>query len=160
MSTRPDPDSSEARVARVPIEAGFFRIPDDPTEPPRLLGSRCKSCSEVFFPRRRVCARCFARETENVELGTRGTLYTYTYVHVPLFNTRRADQGGYGVGQVDLPQGPRVMSVLSGGPDDFRIGMEMEVELETLRENKNGEQVVIYRFRPVAGAEALAGEAS
>jgi hypothetical protein len=25
------------------------------------------------------------------------------------------------------------------------------VELETLRENKDGEQVVIYRFRPAAG---------
>jgi len=160
LSTQSDSESSEARAPRVPIEAGFFRIPDDPAEPPRLLGSRCKSCSEVFFPRRAVCAQCLARETGDVELGTRGTLYTYTYVHFPLFNTRRADQGGYGVGQVDLPEGPRVMSVLSGGPDDFRIGMEMELELETLRENKDGEQVVIYRFRPAAGADAAAGEAS
>jgi hypothetical protein len=27
--------------------------------------------------------------------------------------------------------------------------MEMELELETLRENKEGQEVVIHRFRPV-----------
>ena len=57
------------------------------------------------------------------------------------------------MGQVDLPEGPRVQAVLSGGPGDFRIGMEMELELETLRENKEGQDVVIHRFRPVGGAE-------
>ena len=66
-----------------------------------------------------------------------------------------ADHGGYGVGQIDLPEGPRVQAVLSGGPDDFRIGMEMQIELETLRENREGQEVVIYRFRP---AEAAAGD--
>jgi len=140
--------TSETPRERIPIEPGFFRIPDDPSEPPRLLGSRCASCAEVFFPRRSVCARCLARGTENMELGTRGTLYTYTYVHFPLFNARRADHGGYGVGQIDLPEGPRVQAVLSGGPDDFRIGMAMQIELETLRENREGQEVVIYRFRP------------
>ncbi len=152
MSGPEAPDSP--RKPRVPIEAGFFRIDDDPAAPPVLLGSRCSQCGETFFPRRPVCASCLARGTDDVELGTRGTLYTWTYVHFPLFNAKRADQGGYGVGQVDLPEGPRVMSVLSGGPDDFHVGMEMQIELETLRENKQGEEVVIYRFRPAAGGQS------
>ena len=147
---------------RVPIEPGFFRIPADRSAPPRLLGSRCRSCHEVFYPRRWVCANCLARDTEDLELSTRGSLYTYTYVRIPLFNSNRADQGGYGVGQVDLPEGPRVQAVLSGGPGDFRIGMEMVIELETLRENKDGQEVVIYRFRPAesATAESSNGERS
>ena len=53
------------------------------------------------------------------------------------------------MGQVDLAEGPRVQAVLSGGPGDFRVGMEMELELEVLRENSKGEEVVIFRFRPV-----------
>ena len=48
---------SEA-ARRVPIEPGFFTIPDDPAEPPRLLGSRCRACGEHFFPRREICAKC------------------------------------------------------------------------------------------------------
>ncbi len=138
---------------RVPIEPGFFTIPEDRDAPPRLIGTRCDDCGECFFPRRVVCARCLSQNARDVELATRGTLYTYTYVHFPLFASRRADHGGYGVGQVDLPEGPRVQAVLSGGPDDFRFGMHMELELETLRENKEGQEVVIYRFRPAeAGA--------
>jgi uncharacterized OB-fold protein len=144
---------SEARKARVPIEPGFFTVPEDPAASPRLLGSRCRACGEVFFPRRLVCARCLAEGTQDVELSTRGRLYTWTYVHFPLFGGKSADHaGGYGVGQIDLPEGPRVQAVLSGGPDDFHIGMEMELELETLRENKEGQQVVIHRFRPLEAA--------
>ena len=144
---------SEVRRPRVPIEPGFFTVPGDPATPPRLLGSRCRACEEHFFPRRQVCARCLAEGTDDVLLSPRGRLYTWTYVHFPLFGSKRADHaGGYGVGQVDLPEGPRVMAVLQGEPGDFRIGMEMLLELETLRENKEGQDVVIHRFRPVGEA--------
>ena len=142
-------------MARVPIEPGFFRIPDDPAEPPRLLGSRCPACGEAFFPRRLVCAKCLHEGTEDIELSTRGTIHTWTYCHVPLFAKLDADVAGYGVAQVDLPEGPRVQSILSGGPNDFAIGMEVEIDLETLRQNSDGDDVVIYRFRPAqAGAAA------
>jgi len=95
---------------RVPIEAGFFTIPEDAAESPRLLGSRCRGCGEHYFPRRVSCARCYSDSLEDVLLGPRGSLYTYTWVHVPFFGTKRADTGGYGVGQVDLPEGPRVQA--------------------------------------------------
>ena len=110
-------------MARVPIEEGFFRIPEDPAEPPRLLGSRCPACGEVFFPRRLVCAKCLHEGTEDMELSTEGVIYTWTYCHVPLFAKKDADVAGYGVAQVDLPEGPRVQSILSGERDDFAIGM-------------------------------------
>jgi uncharacterized protein len=147
-------------MARVPIEEGYFRIPEDPTQPPRLLGSRCPSCGEVFFPRRMVCAKCLCEGTEDVELSTRGVIHTWTYCHVPLFGKKDADVDGYGVAQVDLPEGPRVQSILSGGPDDFAIGMEVEIELETLRQSPNGDEVVIYRFRPAHDGGVGAGARS
>ena len=143
-------------MARVPIEDGFFRIPDEPDELPRLLGSRCPACSEVFFPRRLVCAQCLHEGTDDVELSTRGLLWTWTYSHVPMFGKVDASVPGYGVGQIDLPEGPRVQSILLGGPGDFAIGMEMDIDLEVLRENADGDEVVIYRFRPVGGAEGSA----
>jgi uncharacterized OB-fold protein len=131
---------------RVPIEPGFFTIPDDPAQAPRLLGSRCTACGEVFFPRRVVCAACLGRSLEDMLLGPRGTLYTFTYVHVPLFGALRAEAGSYGVGQVDLEEGPRVQAVLDGERTDLRIGMPLELSLETLRTNENGDEVVIFRF--------------
>lgn len=135
-------------MPRVAIEDGFFTIPDDLADAPRLLGSRCQSCGEVFYPRRFVCAKCLHEGTDDVELGPRGTLYTWTYVHVPLFAKKDGSVDAYGVGQIDLPEGPRVQAILVGGPDDFEIGMELELELESLGPNKDGDDVVIYRFRP------------
>ena len=147
-------------MARVPIEEGFFRIPDDPAEPPRLLGSRCPNCGEVFFPQRLVCAQCLYEGCDDVDLSTRGRLWTWTYCHVPLFGRKDANVEGYGVGQVDLPEGPRVQSILLGGSDDFEIGMEVEIDLEVLRQDERGDDIAIYRFRPVADAGAGAAKAA
>ena len=85
---------SQNAKERIPIEPGYFTIPDDVVEAPRLLGSRCQSCGEYFFPRRPVCAKCCHRGTDDVELSPHGTLFTYTYIHVPLFNSQRATDGG------------------------------------------------------------------
>ncbi len=139
-------------MTRVPIDDGYFTVPDDPSEAPRLLGSACPACGEVVFPRRLVCAKCLAEGCADVELGPRGTLWTWTYVHVPLFAKRDGSVGSYGVGQVALPEGPRVQAILVGGPDDFTIGMELELDLETLGETQEGDEVVIFRFKPAAAA--------
>jgi len=135
----------------VPIKPGYFTVPDDPTEPPKLLGTRCASCGECFFPRRAICARCLSERMVDVELGPRGTLYSYTFVHFPLFGSTRVEHFGYGVGQIDLPEGPRVQAPLAGRQEDFRVGQTVAAELEPLREDA-GRDVVILRFRPVEAA--------
>jgi len=137
-------------VARAPIEDGFFTVPADPGEPPRLLGSRCRACREVFFPRRVVCAKCLALGCDDLELGPHGRLWTWTWCHLPLFGSRRSD-GGYGVGQVDLPEGPRVQAVLAGRRDELAIGMELVLDLETLAATDDGTELVIFRFKPRSG---------
>ena len=139
-------------MARVPIEEGYFRIPDDPDAPPVLLGSRCPNCGEVFFPRRMVCAKCLHEGTDDVDLSTRGHALDVDLRARPAVRQEgRRRRRGYGVGQVDLPEGPRIQAILLGGPDDFEIGMELELDLETLNTNRDGDDVVIYRFRPVEG---------
>src|SRR5207248_2029241 len=54
---------------RVPVKAGYFTVPDDPADPPRLLGTRCLDCGEHFFTRRAICAKCMSERTEDVLLG-------------------------------------------------------------------------------------------
>jgi uncharacterized OB-fold protein len=55
----------------------------------------------------------------------------------------------YGVGQVDLPEGPRVQALLLGEPEEFAIGAEVVLDLETLRTDDEGNDLVIMRFSPV-----------
>ena len=132
----------------MPVKAGYFTVPENPAEPPRLLGSRCQDCGEHFFPRRAVCAKCLSERTADALLGPRGTLYSYTFVHFPLFGSTRIEHVGYGVGQIDLAEGPRVQFPLAGRQEDYRVGMTLEAELDPLREDGDRE-VVILRFRPV-----------
>lgn len=142
---------STSRNIRVPLKPGYFTVPDDPAEPPRLLGSRCRRCGEHYFPRRAICARaeCLSEDLEDVELGPEGTLYSYTFVHMPLFGSSNLEHmEGYGVGQIDLPEGPRVQFPLAGKREDFHIGQHLIAELDKMREEGNTE-VVILRFRPL-----------
>ena len=133
---------------RIPIKAGYFTIPDDPGAPPEVLCTRCQDCGEYFFPQRLVCAKCLSRRTVETKVPARGTLYSFTFVHMPLFGSMRVEHmEGYGVGQVDLPEGPRLQVPLAGKKDDFRVGMRLVGELDALRE-EHGKEVVIIRFRP------------
>jgi uncharacterized OB-fold protein len=137
---------------RVPIKPGFFTVPDDPKEPPKFLATCCESCGEYFYPRRAICAQCLSEQTVDVELEGRGTLYSYTFVHIPLFGSTNIEHmEGYGVGQIDLPEGPRIQAPLAGKQAEFRIGQQLVAELDTLRED-GGRELVIVRFRPVEGA--------
>lgn len=140
--------SAEPRK-RIPLAAGEFTVPDDPDEPPRLLGTRCESCGEYFYPRRVICAKCLSDRTADVEIGPRGTLYSYTFVQMPFFGAQTdSAPAGYGVGQIDLPEGPRVQFPLAGAREDFRVGQAVQLELDTLRKDADHD-IVIVRFRPL-----------
>ena len=44
----------------------------------KILGTYCPQCDLVFVPPRKTCGRCFSQETAWREVGTEGTLLTYT----------------------------------------------------------------------------------
>lgn len=145
---------TDTQRPRRPIKPGYFTVPDDPREAPKLLGTRCEDCGEYFYPRRAVCGKCMSRRTAEVELEARGTLYSYTFVHLPLFGSTNMEHAdGYGVGQVDLPEGPRVQAPLAGKQAEFAVGQPLRGELDVLRDD-DGTDVMIIRFRPLGEARA------
>jgi uncharacterized OB-fold protein len=144
---------SQPARARRPLKQGYFTVPDDPSEPPRLQGTVCNDCGEYFFPKRAVCAKCLSENTGDALLGPRGTLYSYTFVHFPLFGSTKMEHVGYGVGQVDLPEGPRVQTPLAGKQEDYEVGMPLVAELEPIREDGD-KDVVILRFKPTEAGGA------
>ena len=144
----------ETSRPRQPIKPGFFTVPDDPAQPPKLLGTRCESCGEYFYPRRALCGKCMSRKTAEVELDARGTLYSYTFVHLPLFGSTNMEHAdGYGVGQIDLPEGPRLQAPLAGKQPEFQVGQAVQGELDVLRDD-GGTDIMIIRFRPLGEARS------
>ena len=131
---------------RVSINEKLFKLPS-PEEESHLTGVKCRSCGELFFPKRTKCIKCFAEEMEEVALGKKGKVYTYTIVH-------HATPGytgplPYAVGAVELPGGIVVLSLLTQCHlDQLKIGMDVELVLEKLYEDEKGNEVISYKFRP------------
>ena len=142
--------TTEART-RVPVKTGFFTIPADPSTAPQLMGSTCSACGESFFPKRVVCAKCLHEGCDDVLLSPRGTIYSFTWVHMPLFGSNQMELSSYGVGQVDLPEGPRVQFPLAGKQEEYTVGLAVTAELVVMREEGTTD-VMMYRFRPAGGA--------
>ena len=59
------------------------------------------------------------------------------------------DGDGYGVGQVDLPEGVRVQAPLLGTPDDWQIGSLMGLTTFPLGRDDDGNDLVTFRFAAV-----------
>jgi uncharacterized protein len=50
----------------------------------RIEGGRCPGCSQVYVPPRVRCPACGAGPMTPVPVGDRGTIVSYTVVHVPV----------------------------------------------------------------------------
>jgi uncharacterized OB-fold protein len=57
----------------------------------------------------------------------------------------------YAEGFVELPEGVRVETLFTDcNFDDLRIGMDMEMVVERLQEDEEGNEILSYKFRPAA----------
>jgi len=128
---------------------GIIKCPSRVGEPPRLLGNRCSSCGRVFFPKRTLCPNCFTDDTlTEVELSSKGTIYTYTIVHYP---SPAGIEAPYAYGYVDLPENNiRVFSLFTeSDPKKLEIGMDVGLVIEKIRIDKDGTEILGYKFKPV-----------
>ena len=120
-------------------------------EAPELIGSQCRRCGVVAFPRQSSCAACTSTDVQERRLARRGTLWTWT---IQCFPPKSPPYGGaaddfepFGVGYVELPGEVRVEARLTeADPARLRIGMPMEL---TLIQAPGRDGVMTYAFRPV-----------
>ena len=138
---------------RIPAVEGFFTMPP---EEPHLIGSKCNSCGDYFFPRVDVCRNPHCSKTEPVEdvlLSNKGKLYSFTVNHYtpPIFHVPDPFVP-YANGSVELPEKIRVTTLIGPGYDqnNLKVGMEMEMIIDKLYEDEDGVEVVSWRFLPVS----------
>lgn len=122
-------------MALPPVAPGIFRLDETGLEPV-LLGGACGPCGQRFFPRPPVCPTCLGEVRES-ELGSCGTLYSYTVVRVkPPFGLPQP----YAVAYVDLADcGLRVFSLLDADTiDRFTIGQALKLAVGVLGNDGDG----------------------
>ncbi|MBK7252282.1 MAG: OB-fold domain-containing protein [Gammaproteobacteria bacterium] len=143
---------------RVPAIEGWYTM--DQAQP-HLLGSRCTSCGTYFFPKQKQFCRnpaCEGTAFDDVPLSRTGRIWSYTnasyqppepYVSPDPFVP-------FAIAAVELEKERMIVlgQVVSGtGVEKLRVGMPMELVLETL--HKEGEtDKVIWKWKPLAGARS------
>ena len=128
---------------------------------PALLGSRCTSCSTVFFPPRSAepgasyCANpaCSGELFDGVELSRRGRIWSYTdaqYQPPPPYIPVTDPYQPFALAAVELPEGLVVLGQVAQGYGvaDLRVGAEVELVVETLYADDSGDRT-IWRWKPV-----------
>ncbi len=136
-------------MSLVPTDPRLFRLPEGDESEPRLLGSYAERSGLSFWPRRRRCP-VTGGAVVDCDLDPAGVLYAWTFLHVPRMGSISfGDAGGYGVGQVDLPEGVRIQAPLVGTPDDWQIGSRMVLTLFPVGVDDDGNELVTFRFEAV-----------
>jgi uncharacterized OB-fold protein len=130
----------------VPLREGLFRIPTGPGEKPTLIASRCPRCGEHFFPKRAICLACGQFGLEEAYLTGPGKIWTFTIARMTPPGS--LVEAPYVVAQVELPERVIVASVLSDcDVDSVRVDMPVELVLEKVKEDEEGNDVVAFKFR-------------
>ena len=116
---------------------------------PYLVGTKCSKCGAASFPPRYICTYCLTDEgVEKARLGNKGSLYSYTIIRV----AGREFNPPYAFGFVIIePENIRIPAVLTGFDleQELKSGTRMEMVIERLRKDDEGNEIVSYKFRPV-----------
>jgi uncharacterized OB-fold protein len=124
----------------VPFKEGLFIVENGR---PLLLGNKCSGCGQIYFPARTHCLDCFETNMESVKIGSKGTLYSFTVVHMPSPHFAPP----YTVGWIDVTEGIRVFSpILIKEGEKLQVGMKMELEVDELWKETE-KSVVGYRYK-------------
>ncbi|MFA5078362.1 MAG: OB-fold domain-containing protein [Dehalococcoidia bacterium] len=141
-----------AQKQLIPAIQGWFTMPP---QAPHIIASRCSSCNGYFFPPAQVCRNpnCKKdRPMESVLLGNRGKLeaYSINYFSPPPPYHAPDPFVPFGVGMVSLPEGISITGQISSGYDEknLEVGMDMDVVIEKLYEDSQGNDVMAWKFRP------------
>lgn len=141
------PSGGTAPPVKIPVEEGYFRIPEGPDAPPVLLGSYSPAAKTYFWPRRKRCPISL-EAVEDCELSTEGVIYSWTFVVMPWLGSQEMDTGGgFGAVQVDLPEGVRIQAPLEGKMGDWEIGQQVRLVTRTVDRAENGDELCTIAFR-------------
>jgi uncharacterized OB-fold protein len=120
----------------------FFRILK---EEGRILGTHCPHCDKTYVPAAIFCERCLAKLDEWVDVGTKGSVNTFTILHVNLDGTP-SDKPEI-IAFIRLGDGGLIHRLGQTSPDSVEIGMMVQAVFKPISE-RVGSILDIDYFKP------------
>ena len=138
-------------TTRVPAIDGWFTTD-------ALLGTRCDACGSYFFAPERVMCRnpaCASTDLTEIELSRRGKVWSFSVNHyaAPAPYVGKDPFEPYTVVAVELAaESMIVLGQLAEGVDaaTLAIGDEVEVVIEALFTDDEGNEHIVWKWRPTS----------
>jgi uncharacterized OB-fold protein len=153
-----------ASAGSTPAVEGWFTTGDEPA----LVGTRCRACGTVFFPRESGFCRnpgCAGEAFDEVELSRTGRVWSYTdarYQPPPPYIPSTDPYEPFALAAVELEaEGLVVLGQVAAGHgvDDLTVGAPVELVVETLYTDDDGVERTIWRWKPVASTRSTEAQA-
>jgi len=138
-------------VKQVPIGNNLFTESEGK---PSLIVTHCKSCGDYIFPKSFTChnPNCKDKQVEDVLLSRKGKITSYSVMNYPPPPPFVPPENYQPIpcATVEFPEGINILGMMEGcDPKDVKIGMEVELIIGVLYKNKNNEEILAWKFRPV-----------
>jgi len=113
----------------------------------KILGVKCHKCNTVIVPPRSVCAKCYSKLEELVELPNKGTLQTFTVVHYS--SSAHPIETPFAYGSIQLDGANTGLTHILGEVDLNKIEIGMRVKA-VFGEKRKGDILDIKYFKPLS----------
>ncbi len=142
---------SNAQKKQVAVRKGLWEMSHEGG--PYLIGSKCQSCGEIYFPKREMgwCIHCQHRGLEDIKLSQRGKIHSFSVImqQPPKFFLGAVP---YAYGWIELPEGVLVRAMFTGCDfENLKVGMDVELVIEKLGDDEQDNEVMAHKFKPVQG---------
>jgi len=147
---------AETWIRPVPVVTAESEVFYSGLKERRFLVPRCRSCDAYNWTPYPACRSCQSMDLEWVEVSGRGTIYTFTEIHVGArpFTT----DGPYIWAFAQLEEGPRPLIVMGNligvGPEEIQIGMPVSIGYHDIP----GHDLTMYHFEPTTDATSDGAE--
>ncbi len=120
---------------------------------PIFLGSKCKECGKVYFPKKKVCVKCFRDDVMEIHpMAKKGEIVTYSVSHMSHIDIPTP----YAFGYVYLPDDNITIFTLftDWEPADKKlfIGQQVELDIQAIRKDPWSNNIISYVYKCVGAA--------
>lgn len=141
-------------TAQIPAIDGWFTTRGEAA----LVGTKCSECGSYFFPPERVLCRnpaCASVSLDDVELSRRGKVWSFAVNHyaAPAPYVGKDPFEPYTVVAVELSEEQVVVlgQIAEGvDPSALKIGDDVEVTIEPLFTDDEGNEHIVWKWRPAS----------
>jgi uncharacterized OB-fold protein len=112
----------------------------------KLMAGKCTHCGKIHLPPRPLCDNCYHQTFTWTPMPNKGTLLTYTVIHVAPEQFQHL--APYAVGIIQLENGSKLPGMITGVPNDqLKIGMNLTIDFTTCENTQPWPQWPRYCFK-------------